>query len=373
MTEYVLSLTGVAVRKGGRTILDIEKLQIARGEMFAIVGPNGAGKSTLLRVLAGLERPAGGEVRVLGQVLWRMEGRSGVLAVRRRMAMVFQEPLLLDTSVLRNVATGLAFRGAGRAVAEREARRWLDVFGIGHLENRYPHALSGGEAQRVTLARAFCCRPEVLLLDEPFAALDVPTRCTLVEDLRRVLAETATTVVFVTHDFEQLVAFGDRVVVLLDGRIAQAGTRDEVFNRPGSVAVASFLGVENIYPGRIVATGPGGISIRIGDATLLAAEHAGCELARLASGSVTACLRAEDVTVTPVADARSGAPAQRQENKLAGVITRIEPVAGGARVTVDCGIPVVGRLSRREALAGGWRAGARACVSFNPEAVHLIG
>ncbi len=196
VTPPALELRGVQVRTRDRVILDVPALALARQGRLAVVGPNGAGKSTLLQVAALLRRPDAGEVLVEGERARRGNARR----LQRRMAVVFQAPLLFDTSVIANAASGLRFRGVGAGEAERRARGWLERFGVGHLADRNTRGLSGGEAQRVSLARAFAVEPTLLLLDEPFAALDAPTRAVLVPELAGWLRETGVATIVVTHD-----------------------------------------------------------------------------------------------------------------------------------------------------------------------------
>jgi len=218
----VLRLCGVTVRHGERVVLSLPELAVAPGEVLAIMGPNGAGKSTLLHVAALLRRPQSGEVWIAEERATRRSER----AMRRRTAMVLQEPLLFDVSVVANAASGLRFRGVRRHDAEQRARVWLEQFGIGHLAAQNARTLSGGEAQRTSLARAFAVEPELLLLDEPFAALDPATRASLVPELAARLRETKTAAVIVTHDATDALALADRLLILVDGRIAQCDHTD---------------------------------------------------------------------------------------------------------------------------------------------------
>jgi tungstate transport system ATP-binding protein len=220
----VLRLCGVTVQHGDRLVLDVPELAVASGEVLAIMGPNGAGKSTLLYVAALLRRPRSGEVWIAGERASRRIER----ALRRRTAMVLQEPLLFDVSVVANAASGLRFRGVRKRDAEQRARLWLARFGIDHLAARNARTLSGGEAQRASLARAFAVEPELLLLDEPFAALDPATRASLVPELAVQLRETQTAAVIVTHDATDARALADRLLVLVDGRVARCDRTDSV-------------------------------------------------------------------------------------------------------------------------------------------------
>jgi ABC-type nitrate/sulfonate/bicarbonate transport system ATPase subunit len=211
----VLRLCGVTVRYRDHTVLDLPELSVAGGEVVAIMGANGAGKSTLLHVAALLKRPQTGEVWIAGERATPRTSRR----LRRATAMVLQEPLLFDVSVVANAASGLRFRGVGQREAERRARQWLAQFGVCHLAARSARTLSGGEAQRTSLARAFAVEPQLLLLDEPFAALDPATREILVPELATRLRETRTAAVIVTHDVGEARAIADRVLVLVHGRI----------------------------------------------------------------------------------------------------------------------------------------------------------
>jgi tungstate transport system ATP-binding protein len=228
--DPVLRLCGVTVRHGDRVVLDVPELAVAPGEVLAIMGPNGAGKSTLLHVAALLRRPQSGEVWIAGERATRRTER----ALRRRTAMVLQEPLLFDVSVVVNAASGLRFRGVRRHEAEKRARVWLTQFGIGQLAAQNARTLSGGESQRTSLARAFAVEPELLLLDEPFAALDPATRETLVPELAVQLRETQTAAVIVTHDATDARALADRLLILVNGHIAQCDRTEVALAQEGS-------------------------------------------------------------------------------------------------------------------------------------------
>jgi tungstate transport system ATP-binding protein len=233
-----LRVSELLVRRGGRVVLEVDALELPRGEILTLVGPNGAGKSTLVTALALLERPASGTIVLDGT---SVDWRRGLLAARRRLAIVFQEPLLFDTTVAENVATGLKLRGVRAAERKARVELWLRRLGIAHLAARQARTLSGGEAQRTSLARALVLEPELLLLDEPFAALDAPTREALADDLLPLLRETTTTTVLVTHDRDEALAMGDRLGVVLAGRLVQVDRPACVLEAPASEAVAAFM------------------------------------------------------------------------------------------------------------------------------------
>jgi tungstate transport system ATP-binding protein len=211
----VIEIRDLLVRRDGRPVLAIDHLRIGRDEVLAVLGPNGAGKTTLLLVLARLLKPERGTLQ--------FESHAGPiendLAYRRRISVVMQDPLLLDRSVFDNVAVGLRFRGVPAGEVRERTAAWLEKLGIAHLRDRPGLKLSGGEAQRVALARAFVLEPELLLLDEPFASLDAAARQALADELRRLLAETRTTTVFITHDPAEVRRLATRAVWLEDGRL----------------------------------------------------------------------------------------------------------------------------------------------------------
>ncbi|MBI3454659.1 MAG: ABC transporter ATP-binding protein [Candidatus Rokubacteria bacterium] len=355
----VLALRDVLVGYGGRPALEVSVLEVPEAEVLAVIGPNGAGKSTLLRVLALLEAPARGAVAFRGAVARSAAER---LAFRRRMASVFQDPLLCDTSVAANVRLPLLFRGLGRAEADRRVRPWLGRLGIAHVADRGARSLSGGEAQRASLARAFAVEPEVLLLDEPFAALDPPTREALLDDLARLFAEARTTAVFVTHERAEALRLGDRVAVLMDGRIAQIGRPEEVFGAPTDEAVARLVGVENLWPGRVVGGRDGLVEVAVAGHTIAVVGSA-----RIGDPALVG-LRPEDVVIEA---AGPGRPTSAR-NRLHGRVVQLAALGPLYRVVVDCGLRLTGVVTRPSAEALGLAPGTPVGVSFKATAAHLI-
>ncbi|UNO43793.1 ABC transporter ATP-binding protein [Streptomyces sp. MST-110588] len=228
-------------RSGARPALDALDLDVAAHEIVCVLGPSGSGKSTLLRVVAGLQPADEGRVFLEGR------DQSGVPTHRRGVGLMFQDHQLFpQRDVGGNVAFGLRMRGASRADQERTVAELLDLVGLPGAQRRAVAALSGGEQQRVALARALAPRPRLLMLDEPLGQLDRGLRERLVVELRRVFGELGTTVLAVTHDQGEAFALADRVVVMQDGRIAQAGSPLEVWQRPATEFVARFLGFDNV-------------------------------------------------------------------------------------------------------------------------------
>ena len=233
------------------------------GEVVAVLGPNGAGKSTLLHAVAGLLGDAG-RVEVAGE-RWSGAGAPPLLVRDRRLGLSFQgQQLFPHLSALHNVAFGPRSRGTGRAEAHRVAQEWLDRFGVGALSERRPDELSGGQAQRVALARALACDPALLLLDEPFAGLDVGVATELRLELAGHLGAFAGVTLIVTHDALDAFALADRVLVLDDGEVAQQGVPEEVAARPLTEHVARLVGLNVLRDGdRLTAFRPSAVGVSL--------------------------------------------------------------------------------------------------------------
>jgi sulfate/thiosulfate transport system ATP-binding protein len=245
-----IAIRNVTKRFGHFRSLDNVSLSVAPGELVALLGPSGSGKTTLLRIIAGLERPDE------GGVLFEDEDATDRSVGDRRVGFVFQHyALFRHMTVFENVAFGLRVRPrASRppaSVIQERVENLLKLVQLDYLGGRYPQQLSGGQRQRVALARALAVEPRVLLLDEPFGALDAKVRQELRRWLRRLHDEIHLTSVFVTHDQEEALELADRIIVMNEGRIEQQGTPDEVFDRPATPFVMNFLGNVNIFHGRV--------------------------------------------------------------------------------------------------------------------------
>ena len=359
VAETLLSLREVVVRYGTRAALRLSRLDIEAGEVLAIIGPNGSGKSTLLRVAGLLQPPTDGTVWLGGENV----RKADTLALRRRIATLFQEPLLLNATVYENAALGLKLRGVGRAEITRRLEPWLERFGIAHLAGRSARTLSGGEAQRTSLARAFVLDPELLLLDEPFAALDAATREALLSELRAVIESSKITTVLVTHDRQEAFTLGKRVGVLKEGNLLQIGPRDEVFFRPRTSAVAEIVGVENCLAGVVEAAGDDFSTVRLGPDQMILRVAGRFE----AEAKVTLCIRPEALLL------KGGACAASGYNRWTGRVAAITPGINQHRVIFDCGGFSLIALGEREHLSDSAYAAGQACsVLISPFAVHVI-
>ena len=233
----MIQIRNLLVQRNGLAVLRVDSLDIQRGETLTVVGPNGAGKSTLLLALARLLKPSQGDILYEGKSLTQWDE----LEYRRRISFVFQSPLLMDMTVEQNVALGLKFRGAPKEETRERVGKWMKQLGVESLSKRRAGQLSGGEAQRVSLARAFVLEPELLLLDEPFSSLDPPTRAKMLEDLSALLAEDHRTAVFVTHNLNEAARLSHRIAVIVGGMLRQVGTVRQIKARPADDAVEMFL------------------------------------------------------------------------------------------------------------------------------------
>ncbi len=241
----MLTVTGVSVRYGDVEAVRDADLEIADGEVLALLGPSGSGKSTLLRTIAGLEPAA------TGRVCWDGDDLSGVPVHRRNFGLVFQDGQLFPhRDVAGNIAFGLRMRGMDRVARDERVRALLDLVGLAGYERRKITALSGGEAQRVALARALAPQPRLLLLDEPLSGLDAELREQLAIEVTELLRRTKTTTLLVTHDQEEAFTLADRIAVLDDGVIRQVGDVLDVWRRPVDERIARFLGVTTFLRGR---------------------------------------------------------------------------------------------------------------------------
>ena len=360
MAQALLTLRDVEVRYGDAAVLKIPELNVDRGEILAVIGPNGSGKSTLIRVMGRLQRPERGEVYFHGS----NGSRRDALSVRRRIATVFQEPLLLNATVYENAALGLRLRRLDRRETAQRVRPWLERFGIEHLARRRARSLSGGEAQRTSLVRAMALDPELLLLDEPFSALDPPTREQLLLDLETVLRETGVTTVFVTHDRNEAFMLADRIAVLMHGEILQIGRAAQVFTRPADDKIAAFVGTDTRIHAIVEEAGGGTVQVRFDGGC---AEVVG-DFPR--GERVILCLRPEDIALAPpgTEDFESGT-----RNHFLSKVIKLTPWGSHYRVAMEYGgINFIAFISRKSFLELRLCEGASVIASFQPSAVHVI-
>lgn len=356
--DIILAAKGLVIHHGKAQILDIPWFHLKKGEILALIGPNGSGKSTLLLSLNGLLPPRQGCLFFRGKALRK---RAELLAFRRKTAMVFQEPLLFDTTVFHNVAAGCKIRKMDPGEAEKRVRESLARFHITHLEARSARKLSGGEARRTSLARALVTDPEILFLDEPFTALDLPTREAVIIDLEAVVREKRIAVVLVTHEGSEALRISDRILVMRNGKIVQEGSAKEISARPADPFTARFVGMENLLPGRVEKRDGDRLFISVGFRVLLAEGH------RSVGENILCGVRPEAIQLHP---AGASVSAEDGANIFKGKIVSLTPVGPLLKVTLDCGFPLTGYLP--QGLSAVPRAGETFFASFKASAVHLL-
>lgn len=361
----VLAADRMRVERGGANVLDVLSLSVFKGETLAVIGRNGAGKSTLLLALATILSASEGRILFHGKPVG---AGAAALPYRRRIAVAFQEPLLFDGTVAWNAAEGLRLRKVPAAEAARRAGKMLERLKVAHLANRSARTLSGGEAQRVSLARVFAVEPEILFLDEPFSALDPGSREGIVDDFETTLRESGTTAVFVTHDRVEALRLGHRIAVMDAGRVAQVGTPDEVMNRPVDETVASFVGVETVLDAFVAAADAGTFVAQVG----LTGAHGKAPsveaVGKCGVGDrVFLCIRPENVTLSLPGGAGTSA-----RNVFHGVVAKVTPQGAVHRIVVDCGFSLSALVTTNAAIELGLVPGRPVLASVKATAIHVI-
>lgn len=304
-----IELRGLTKRFGDLYALDNVSLRIESGELLALLGPSGCGKTTLLRVIAGLEMPATGAVSFDGQEATFVQAR------KRRVGFVFQHyALFKHMNVRDNIGFALRMKKLPRDEIARRVRELLSLFKLDLFADRYPDQLSGGQRQRVALARALAARPQVLLLDEPFAALDARIRQDLRRWLRRLHEEIKVTTVFVTHDQEEAMEIADRVVIMNKGRIIQTGAPEEIFHNPADEFIINFLGEVNVLRCRV----------RDGHATIAGRELGFARNLPVRDGDIRVYVRPHDLHIVHAGDRQAAFRATVKHLNPAGAQVKVE-------------------------------------------------
>jgi tungstate transport system ATP-binding protein len=233
----ILEMEDVQYHIQDKVVLDIPSFELYEGDFLGIMGPNGAGKSTFLKLLAFLDSPMEGAILYRGE---KWTAKTIPLPLRRNFSVALQQSLLIQGTVYENVAIGLKWRKEPKTIVKQKVTEMLELFEISHLAFKNSHQLSGGEAQRVNLARALVIKPEVLFLDEPFSALDFPTKMKLIDDFQKIVHLTKTTTVFISHDLLEIQSLSNRLLFLMEGKVQQIGATNTVLQNP-TKATAKFL------------------------------------------------------------------------------------------------------------------------------------
>jgi len=354
----MIEAEGLSKSYGEKEILEGISFSIREGEIFGLIGPSGSGKSTLLRLLDLIEMPTRGALSILGEDALSREVRFDL---RRRMGMLSQKPVIFNRTVSENIAIGLKYRNAGRAVTDERVRGALRDIGLEGYSRQPARTLSGGEAQRVALARAMVTDPEILFLDEPTANLDPNSVEKIEEIILRLNRDAGTTVIVSTHDMLQGQRLAERIGVMMEGRLPQIGNTVEIFHRPATRQIARFVQVDNILDGSIHASQGGEVDVEV-------AGKRFCAVTPLAPGRrVSLLFRAEDVTIGLDSGGRTSA-----RNVFQGRVKRIIPSGPFVHAIIDCGIDITALVTIRSAEDLGLSAGKDVWISVKATAIHVL-
>ncbi|RLS75302.1 MAG: molybdenum ABC transporter ATP-binding protein [Planctomycetota bacterium] len=326
----------------------------------ALIGPSGCGKTTMLRSLAGLTHPDRGEITFRDQIWFDCEQRINLSPQQRDIGFLFQDYALFPhLSVRENLGYGLRKHSA--AERQRRVSEILTLFDLQRLERRFPAELSGGQQQRVALGRVLARRPQLLLLDEPLSALDPLLREQLRIELRQMLAQFQTPVIFVTHDRIEAISLADRVAVMDQGRIQQVGTVNEVFTRPKNATLARLVGIETVVPGEILETDQGLVTVCVGQTRLLAVAPS------TPTRLVHVCIKGEDVALS-----KGGDRAISIRNQLPATILSLTPEGPLVRVALECGFEITALVTRPASDELQLQCGDTVTAMLKTPAIHLI-
>ena len=320
-----LALANIKKSFGQTQVVHDFNMAIEKGEFISFLGPSGCGKTTILRMIAGFEPPSGGSITIDGKDQTRLKPNQ------RNIGMVFQAYALFpNMTVFDNVAFGLKVAGQPKAEIEKRVKEMLKLIHLEHLADRYPYQMSGGQQQRVALARALAPKPQVLLLDEPLSALDAKIRVSLREEIRQIQRQLGITTVFVTHDQEEALSISDRIVVMNAGRADQIGTPSDIYNRPSTRFVASFVGTLNIIEATVID--PAASTVLIGDQTVRLREA----IADKKGGDVISlALRPEAVSLTESAKGDSALTGKVVSANFLGSVVRTRIAVGSNVISFD--------------------------------------
>ncbi|MDQ0320990.1 putative spermidine/putrescine transport system ATP-binding protein [Pararhizobium capsulatum DSM 1112] len=320
-----LTLSNIQKSFGPVQVVKDFNMTIDKGEFVSFLGPSGCGKTTILRMIAGFEAPSGGSITIGGK------SQTNLKPNQRNIGMVFQAYALFpNMNVADNVAFGLKVAGKPAAEIEARVKEMLGLIKLDHLAERYPYQMSGGQQQRVALARALAPKPQVLLLDEPLSALDAKIRVSLREEIRMIQQQLGITTVFVTHDQEEALSISDRIVVMNAGRADQIGTPFEIYNKPATRFVASFVGTLNLIEAKVVDTAANRISI--GDQGITLREPLG---AVKAGDTVSLALRPEAGSIAEGAKGDTALTGTVIASNFLGSVIRTRMKVGDAVISFD--------------------------------------
>jgi putative spermidine/putrescine transport system ATP-binding protein len=325
MAEIFLSIQNVRKAFGATTVVQDFNLDVERGEFVSFLGPSGCGKTTMLRIVAGFEEPSAGMVMVGGKDVTNLKPNQ------RDIGMVFQAYALFpNLTVAQNIGFGLKVAGVPRAESDARVAEMLLIIKLPEFGDRYPYQLSGGQQQRVALARALAPKPKLLLLDEPLSALDAKVRVSLREEIRSIQKKLGITTIFVTHDQEEALSMSDRIVVMYGGKAEQVGTPFEIYNKPATRFVASFVGTLNILEGTVSDPASGTVSINGSEIALKRALDG-----KAAGDEISLALRPEAISVGNHPGRDASIAGEISDVSFLGSVIRVRVGVGKNAVSLD--------------------------------------
>jgi molybdopterin-binding protein len=351
---------GLVRRYGGRTVVAVDRVAVEPGEVLAILGPNGAGKSTLFRLLALLERPDAGRV-----VLADRPVRSGDTQAIRRLATVFQRPYLFAGSVARNVGWGLSQRRVPPDDRRARVAEALTSAGLAELAGADVTTLSGGERQRVALARAIATRPEILLLDEPTAGLDVTIRAAFRRDLERMVRGAAAAAILITHDPSDAFGLADRIAIMEGGSIVQEDVPEDLVLSPATPFAAALTGAELLLDGTVESDDAGLVTVRVGGAAVVAVPAAG---GLSVGGRAHVAYRPEDVVIASPGPGGATSAINRFDSRIVALV----PAGPLVRLRLEGDISISALVTRRSAEALGLAPGTTVVAQVKATALRAF-
>ncbi|MFC2159147.1 ABC transporter ATP-binding protein [Actinomycetota bacterium] len=365
MDSKILEIKGLEKKYNSKFSLSIDGLYLKSNKILTVIGPNGSGKSTLIRLLNLLEKPDKGAISFEGENI--LDERVDKFAIRKKMAVVFQEPLLFNTSVYSNIIMGLNFRKIPLIEVNERLEYFTEKLKIGSILGRSIKNLSGGEKQRVSLARALILNPKLLLLDEPLANIDQQSRESLRSDLFEVLKKYGKSIIYVTHDRNEAMVLADYMAVMNEGRIEQFAPKEEVFRRPTNEFVAKFVGVETLIEGLVVRFSENVAEVEVSNGTGKQVIYVVSDTAK--KNKVTLAIRPEDVILYSM-----DIPAQKSSamNLFQGKITSIRNIGMFKKVEIDCGFNIISFVTQNSIDRLGLDIGKSITAGIKASSIHML-
>ncbi len=354
----ILSVKNLSIKKSNKEIINIDNFTISEGSITSIIGENGAGKTTFILTLAGLLKPSYGTIFFKDKSIKDMP----LSEYRKHISIVFQENLLINDNVYNNVALGLKFRNLPHSKIEKKVDDILSRFKIKHLKYQKANTLSGGEAKRVSIARALVIEPKILFLDEPFSSLDSLSKEDIITDMIKVLKEKNITVVMSTHDKYEALRLSHSIIVLEKGKIIQKGIKEDIIKYPANSFVASFVGVENIIEGIIIQKKSGSFIAQVKNNYIEGVGDYDI------GNKVLLCIRPENVFISKhLIESQTST-----RNIFRGKIVEILDFGHFYRVTIDCGFDLISYITKASLIDLSLKLNDTVYAGFKAMSIHTI-